>query len=378
MRINKQSADKYKMTTNKYEFRIITFNLLSSSCATKEYYPYVRSQYLDFEARSTRVKKLIESWTKVNFIILLQEVDELWFKTLDPVFRDKNYQTHSVRYGTMGQLIGFPTKHYDLMFVDQFIPGIYVKEICEKIKETESKESKENKESKETENNKVIMNQMLEGSESQNQMISVGLSAKYYGKKVNKHLIVSTYHMPCKFKDQFLMISHVHALKMRLGEIMSKWKQFDSVVLGGDFNMLETSNEYMYMTDPGAENLIIDLMDVLYCTIGLDLRDTIALNSAHSMCHDKEPEYTNCSVKKNKSFVGTLDYVFISDNIGVRSCTVGLIAPPNLPNLPSEQTETQNDHVYFKKTRLPLYPNAVCPSDHLALSTSLFIDNAKK
>jgi len=225
---------------------------------------------------------------------------------------------------------------------------------------------------------------MLEGSECQNQMISVGLSAKYYGKKVNKHLIVSTYHMPCKFKDQFLMISHIHALKMRLGEIMSKWKQFDSVVLGGDFNMLETSNEYMYMTDPGAENLVVDLMNVLYSRIGLnlnmDLRDTIGLNSAHSMCHDREPEYTNCSVKKNKSFVGTLDYVFISDNIGVRSCTVGLIAPnlPNQPKLPNEQTDHQNDHVYFKKTRLPLYPNAVCPSDHLALSTSLFIDDTKK
>lgn len=348
----------------KYDFRVITFNLLSSFCATKEYFPFVNPHFLDFTTRSLRVGRLIESWTKVNFIICLQEVDELWYKVLEPIFMKKSYGIHSVMYtnGTMGQLIAYPMKHFDKIFVDQFIPGLYVKEICDKIKISEQKDLDQN----DSPNHRIIMDQLLEGSMCPNTMISIGLSAKYYGKIVNRHIIISTYHMPCKFKDTFLMISHVHSLKMRLDEIVNKWNQFDSIVFAGDFNMLDTSDEYMYMTNPRSDSVIIDMMNCMYMNIGLDLKQTIKFNSAHNICHSKEPEYTNCSVKKNKNFVGTLDYVFICDKIKVRSCTVGLIAPSDSDTI---------SHIYSKKTKLPLYPNAVCPSDHLALSTSLFIDD---
>lgn len=351
-----------------YDFRVITFNLLSSYCATKEYYPFVKPQFLDFSSRLNRVKKLIASWTKVNFIICLQEVDDLWYKALEPLFSEKMYGLHSIRYtdGMMGQLIGYPAKHFDKIFVDQFVPGLYVKEIYDKIcddkKGTNDTMDKNNEPDA---NDNIIMHQLLEASKIPNTMISIGLSAKYYGKIVNKYIIVSTYHMPCKFKDQFLMISHINALKMRLGEIIKKWDHFDSIVLAGDFNMLDTSNEYMYMTNPGAENQGVEELNEWYKKIGFDLKKTIELKSTHLLCHGKEPEYTNCSIKKNKNFVGTLDYVFINDMIGVRSCTVGLIAPA-----PDDDVMT---HLYYKKTKLPLYPNAVCPSDHLALSASLFI-----
>lgn len=348
---------------NNYDFRVITFNLLSSFCASKEYFPFVKAHFLDFASRSTRVKKLIESWTKVNFIICLQEVDELWFKVLEPVFIDKKYGIHTARYtdGTMGQLIAYPEKHFDRIFVDQFIPGSFIKEMYEKISE--------NKEVN-VDDNKTIMDQLSEGSKSPNIMISVGLSAKYYGKTVDKYIIVSTYHMPCKFKDPFLMISHIHALKSRLEQIINVRPGFSSIVLTGDFNMLDTSDEYMYMTDSSADNIIVDLMNSLYKSTNVDLKQTIQFKSAHTVCHSKEPEYTNCSVKKNKNFVGTLDYIFISQNIGVRSCTVGLIAPPL-----SDNTENTTNYLYYNKTKLPLYPNAVCPSDHLALSSSLFIES---
>ena len=359
------SLDSLDFLDQNYDFRVITFNLLSSFCATKEYYPYVKPQFLDFSNRLSRVKKLIDAWTKVNFIICLQEVDELWFRALESKFIEKKYGLHSVRYtdGTMGQLIGYPINHFDKVFVDQFIPGLYVKEICDKMEHCELKNSESNH------NHDIIMDQLLEGSKSPNTMISIGLSAKYHGKKVNKNILISTYHMPCKFKDQFLMLSHIHAVKMRLKEIVTKWDQFDSLVLAGDFNMLETSNEYGYMINPNSDDIIIDLMNVLYKSVGIDLRQTIQFKSAHLLCHGKEPEYTNCSIKKNKNFVGTLDYVFINDNISVRSCTIGLVAP---------SLDKSLDHLYYKNTKLPLYPNAVCPSDHLALSTSLFIGHEKK
>ncbi len=358
--------------TNNYDFRVITFNILSSFCATKEYYPFVKPHFLDLKSRSIRVKKLIESWTRVNFIICLQEVDEEWFKILEPILLDKNYGIHSVRYtdGMMGQLIGYPEKHFDKIFIDQFMPSLHVKDTCKKINEKMNENKSFDSESKSfCPNNRIIMDQLLEGSKSPNTMISIGLSAKYYGKIVDKYIIISTYHMPCKFKDPFLMISHIHALKIRLEQIISKWNKFDSIVLAGDFNMLETSDEYLYMTNSNSENMMINLIDSLYKNAELDLRQTIHFKSAHSVCHSKEPEYTNCSVKTNKNFVGTLDYIFITDNIGVRSCTVGLIAPI----LPDDTMS----HLYYKKTKLPLYPNAVCPSDHLALSTSLFICNDK-
>lgn len=390
-----------------HDIRVITFNLLSPEVLSEEsianFYPNIRKNYLDFAKRVEKTKKLMQSWMKVNFIICVQEMSTQWRDELSAFFKENNYGFCAEVYsgGKMGVGIGFPLQHYDLLDVDSFACGNFIKPIYKGIKqiftasttsaavtqirEQRSDESKEIKstntqgesfdsaESKKTdppEPTKIqtMLTELEYASDSKNVLVSVLLRAKHFGKPVGKNVVISTFHMPCRYKYKYFLCSHIHALKVHLSELTERWNSIYnntiSTVFCGDFNITPKNPEYKYLVgldytqyelreDATSEtaHFIVDLSEA-YQQVGQDLFDGMQLRSTHKTLHTKEPDYTNVTVQKDRTFVECLDYILINNQVDIRSCTVGL----------SVQDPVSSP-----------CPNGLCPSDHLPLSASLRI-----
>jgi len=358
---DKQRSVKQPMIQNTlHDIRVITFNLLSGDVVSKEsiaqLYPKIQKKHMDFANRVEKTKKLMLSWMKVNFIICVQEMSREWQDQLAYFFAENGYGFYSEVYsdGKMGVGISFPLRHYDILDTDRFMCGTFIKPIYEGIKTDESKVSD------------PLALELEYGSESKNILISVLLSSKHFGKTIGKNLVVSTFHMPCRYKYKYFMCSHIHALKVHLSVLMTKWNNVHgntvSAILCGDFNITPKSPEYKYLTgqeystdelreSDNSAHFITNLME-LYQHVGQDLFAGMRFRSTHMTLHGKEPEYTNVMIQKDRSFVECLDYILINDQIDVRSCTVGLSVDDPIASP---------------------YPNGLCPSDHLPLSASLRI-----
>lgn len=376
-----------------HDIRVITFNLLSPEVLSSEsvtmFYPNIRKNYLDFANRAEKTKKLMLSWMKVNFIICVQEMSTQWKDTLSTFFEENGYGFCSEVYsgGKMGVGISFPLQHYDLLDVDTFTCGKFIKPIYKEIQKNNSQQKQEDDSSQLSDNLKTtslaassprsprpsktesMITELEYASDSKNVLISVLLSSKYYGKKINKNFVVSTFHMPCRYKYKYFLCSHIHALKVHLGDLTQKWNADHgdtiSTILCGDFNITPKSPEYKYLVglnytshelkgfddDTESSRFIVDMTDA-YQQIGQNLFAGMQLRSTHKTLHTKEPEYTNVMVQKDNTFVECLDYILINDQVDIRSCTVGLSVkdPASAP-----------------------CPNGLCPSDHLPLSASLRI-----
>lgn len=397
---------------NVHDVRVITFNLLSQNTLTKVYFPFVKEHYADFDYRVTKTKKLMERWMQANFIICLQEMDEQWQKILQEFFSQHRYNLESVTYknGKMGVGIAYPHNHFDLLKRDEFVCGTYVNPICQALTLAVTSEVASQKE---INNNNTILNkitselnnenhvidlnpiieQLTDAASSENTLLTLLFNCKYKGRIVGKTLTISNYHMPCRFMSKYFIVSHIHAIKVRLQELSTLWStqmsthastitlnenennktkmnidqsNVISTVLAGDFNVSAKAPEYKFLVGEPYTNAEIDSqvsefgesidfiknIRVIYDAIGIDINDGIKMKSIHKTLHGSEPPYTNVSLKAELTFVACIDYILKSDNINIRSCIVGL---------------TVND------PHQTVYPNGLCPSDHVPLSASLYI-----
>lgn len=371
-----QSKQSEKIEKN-HDIRVITFNILSQSCISDTYFPYAKKHYLAFESRCKKIKKLLSSWMKVNFIICLQEVSIQWRNELNLFFKNNKYEFEAITYNNdqMGVAIAYPINHYDLLEKNEFRLGTDIKNIhyalSSPLKET-------------NDDIEIVRQELAEAAELNNSSLTLLLSCKSYGKYINKNLIISTYHMPCRFKNNYLMISHIHVLKDKLKQLEDTWilkynESSISLILTGDFNTIPNSAEYKLLIEhPDLRSNLADrnfideketqakllqsnnhnelktlnVMSNIYNELGINLLSGKKLKSVHHTLHNTEPKYTNVAIKKDIVFVNCIDYILIGENIDVRSCTVGLTVnnPETVP-----------------------YPNGLCPSDHVPLSASLFI-----
>ncbi|VBB18824.1 hypothetical protein YASMINEVIRUS_1356 [Yasminevirus sp. GU-2018] len=372
---------------SRHDVRVITFNLLSQETINDVYFPLVKKHYSEFDGRSVKMKKLLESWMKVNFIICLQEMSVQWQKVLQPFFAENNYGFESQTYanGKMGVGIAYPFNHYDLLKKDEYVCGTGVKPILHALKRVDKKfkphvshASKKGYHEGVEIDMKPIIDELSDATDAKNVLLSLLLHCKFKGSSTGKNLIVSTYHMPCRFMLKYYLVSHILALKTRLSELSDAWSQqfgdqtvnqsanSTPTILAGDFNISAKSPEYKFLTGEAyTENEILTQKaecgesiefvrnsDLLYNATGFDVNSGMKLRSVHKTLHGKEPPYTNVSLKADFTFVECIDYILISDDVDIRSCTVGLTVdnPHGTP-----------------------YPNGLCPSDHLPLSASLSI-----
>ena len=357
------------MTSKDYTFRIITFNLLSPAFATPSHYHYSPPEQLDAKYRLDRISKLLHKWTKANFIICLQEVSEQWNNELIKIFDECCY-TYSYNIyadGKMGVAIAFPSAHYIKVESDVYRCGELIGKVCNSMNKTELRETLPSIDE--------IESDLISASEKDNTSITLLLKCLYFGKNIGKFLIVSTYHMPCRYTKKHFMVAHIHSLKAHVAELQNKWSQvnpdkhsiINSVVIAGDFNITPNSAEYKYMTgEPYTEKELSECksnsnslqfyvdMCQIYKSVGFDFNNTIQTLSTYRAINNNEPPYTNVMLQKEHRFINTLDYILITPNIKIMSCIVGLSC---------------------LTTPIASYPNVWCPSDHLPLSASLILRN---
>ena len=388
-----------KKTNTTHNFRIITFNLLSPKVLSEEsilkFYPTIKKKYLDFNSRVEKTKKLLQSWMKVNFIICVQEMSTQWYNILTEYFRENNYGFHAEVYsgGKMGVGIGFPLNHFDIIAMNSFTCGPYITSICNDIKQlsfvlnTQQKPETfmdddyakpetfmdDDYAKPETSITAQMITELEYASDSTNVLLSVLLCPKYLGNIVGQNVVISTFHMPCRYKYKYYICSHIHAINMHLLELTMRWNALYnntvSIVLCGDFNITPKSPEYNLLVgltytandlakpDISRDNKtesahFIAILSSAYQAIRKNLFDGMRFRSTHRTLHSKEPNYTNVMIQNDRTFVECIDYILINNQVDIRSCTVGLSV--------------------YDPVSSPC-PNGLCPSDHLPLSASLML-----
>lgn len=332
-----------KKETYDKKIRVMTYNLLSSDLVNKEWFPYVNKRYLSDEYRIEKTKKLIESWMKVNFIICLQEVNDKWNEILKEVFEGK-YKFISATYysGTMGVGIAYPANHFIELDTQIYKCSDKIKDIMKNNKKDITL--------------KEMNDQLCYSADIQNIAITLTLDVLHYGESINKRIMITNYHMPCKFTEEYIMLSHLHSLKhnvMKIKKRLEKKYKINGSIIAGDFNMIPNEKHYRYFTEDFTEtHEEYKRLREFYSDNEHKLDITTGIRSAYRVLHGKEPEYTNVSKQPDKTFVECLDYIFIMGDISVDSSLVGLKV---------------DNPAYV------CYPNGLCPSDHLPLSATLSI-----
>ena len=353
-----QIKDEIMPETDKpHDIRIITFNLLSPDVMTDKsmitYFPKIKEKYMEFEFRLERTKKLLLSWFRVNFIICLQEMSKQWRDRLKDFFEVNNYKIVSEGYSgdRFGVGIAYPIKHFDLIDINVDTCAKMIRPIHDGIKQYQAEQAQAQE--------KQYADLLLEldhASKTENVFLTVLLRAKYYGKDTDKNILISTYHMPCRWTYINFTCAHIYALRNYMAELAKKWNEMygkiNAVIFAGDLNIKANCFEYNFLLQISQNDYMIKPMIDICKKIGIDLYDRIKFRSAYRVCNGDEPQYTNVMIQKDNTFIECIDYILISDNVDVRSSTTGL----NVPD-----------------PKITPSPNGLCPSDHLPLSASLFI-----
>jgi len=214
---------------------------------------------------------------------------------------------------------------------------------------------------------------------------------------------VSTYHMPCIFYVPAVMTIHAEMAAKHI-QTLASLKSFNSssssrqghddhdhennndniptnpYILCGDFNIQPNSPQYHLLT---TGKLDVPTNDTNYPPIkhGMEWKSTIQpMYSAyahhyrhhHPKLQHKEPNYTNyAQVKDEDPFIGTLDYIFLSQS---HPWKVLHVQPPSSSNDEDVVNENTNEEEKNKQETVGKegpFPNSIEPSDHLLISADL-------
>jgi len=168
--------------------------------------------------------------------------------------------------------------------------------------------------------------------------------AKVECRETGKDFCLGVYHMPCEFRTPLVMNMHA---ALCLGYMQEKSGN-SPLILGGDFNFGPSSFAYRVITKGIVDKATKDLLS----------RELVAMKSAYETFLGDEPDFTNFSWSKPRRgekdegpFIGCLDYIFLSPQFDV-----------------VDVLELQH-----RKDSSGPFPNAVEPSDHILIATTLHL-----
>ena len=220
------------------------------------------------------------------------------------------------------------------------------------------------------------------------------VTLKHHGADDRSAFSVSNYHMPCAFYAPPVMNIHADMVSKRVQDLAAaSWKSIHKLeadeakeeeddetaadtatkkiphILAGDFNILPDSPHYKLLTTGK-----LDRSDPTYPSPGVDgvewKVESSPMDSAYTMMTKDntaavEPEFTNYAhIKEDpEPFIGTLDYIFLSQKEGTSSHDgVGQSwKVHSVEKLPS-----------IEESGGP-YPNKNEPSDHILIAADLEI-----
>lgn len=295
--------------------KVITFNVLSSALSTPNVYHRNTASQLDPERRFKLLKEILEDYIHNDYIICLQEVSKDWRSNLETFFFDKGYRFVVDNYnhpytGCMGVGIAFNPLIYDLEKCKIECIGRTIKDVVAIPKKPAKvagytdwlwnnpvgryfyppvKEDRPYHEHVKSHSNTMIMLQlsMLSGGD-------------------RRSFCIATYHAPCKFWDENIMVSHCVLCRVALSNFFT-----GPSIMCGDFNIKPGTVSYMYMNGIGPLQVEPELFNAAE-------KHRSNAYSAYRKYHNTEPQYTTCSSLKLdgkiKPFTGSIDYIWLFDD----------------------------------------------------------------
>eukprot|EP00933_Yihiella_yeosuensis_P049399 TRINITY_DN4626_c0_g1_i2.p1 TRINITY_DN4626_c0_g1~~TRINITY_DN4626_c0_g1_i2.p1 ORF type:complete len:582 (-),score=80.72 TRINITY_DN4626_c0_g1_i2:69-1814(-) len=353
---------------------VVTWNILSSSLCTHDYYRHNDPEDLDSPKRLRRVFKKLQGPVERGAVLCLQECSERWTGHLHAWFQQRNYHFVTSLYGYqitgwMGVGIAFPSRKFELQSAS-------IQRISEAKNWAPQQRTSPPKEggsgllstlldfagyfgSPNLLKNKVdgdddeMQNQVqakediwIYSRKRQNTMVAIKLRPK---KGSGKVFTVATYHMPCVYWLPEVMTIHTalaaqYAIRFA-GDV--------PLILAGDFNFKPGSPPYQLLTTgklPESSSYHPGTREGEDWKVEQGLK---LLRSAYAERHPGgEPEFTNyCWTKDDiDPFIGTLDYIFVSSQAEIAS----VARLPSIQEIPH-----------------PL-PTSEEPSDHLMVSAMIY------
>jgi len=365
---------------NQY-INIRQYNILSSALSEPDTFKFNDPLDCDPETRYTRLINKLQNEIKNNVpIFTLQEISLEWVNRLLIFFNDHNYIMIYNNYSSyvtdyMGVAICFSRDFYKLENVKMIKPRDIINErmklkfadyLVQKQKNIQEKQSIfgifsfnillniYNRFFNKTYNTKFNdiedeYKMWQKASNKYNTLIMVQLQNIH-----KKSFVVGTYHMPCEFMHPKVMTIHSSIILQQIQEYSNnpnnKLTRLSGApdsnnlpyILSGDFNFTPTSPQYKWYTLEKA------LPDDDEAFTKLDKSDYFIhsrVTSVYPKLSELEPLFTCFSKtvykgKENNEFKNTLDYIFVSDNISVKSV---LPLPDYTEYIPN--TQEPSDHL---------------------------------
>jgi len=306
--------------------RVTTYNVLSSHLAEPTYFTSCDPKNLDALVRLERVQKKLSVEMEKRSIIGLQEVSMTWSGPLHAFFANRGYHVVSHLYGKpfnnyMGVLLAIPLDTYELSRVD-------VQRLSDCAKWPRKPKDLEEKGVVKRYVVDPIVRMWRAARNARPQYppqddweLAKGrfnsiVYANVTHKQTGVSLGVSTYHMPCMFRNPKVMTLH-SALAATYTMRESEKDGTKNSILMGDFNVKPIDGSYELLT---TNNL--DENDVFY-PIPYEGTEYIVepparMVSCYKEVNGEEPDFTNyAKIKDDEPFIDTLDYIFVTENIRV-------------------------------------------------------------
>lgn len=361
--------------------RVATYNVLSSSLCSKEYYEYCDPKVVANKARWSLVKETVIAQASTQTIICLQEISMTWTCRLHKLFEELDYQFIPCNYGSafngyMGVSIAFPRSVYEL--ID-----------CEIVRVSDTKSGGFPREpwskgppsitaalsvmwsavgaympklSSSKDDGERVVDQWKESERRYNRMVMVKLSVK--GEEVNeegekvapKEICVGTYHMPCAFWAPKVMTIHSALAAQK----MEKFSEDSPLVLCGDWNFKPFDPQFKMITE--GDLVSTDAAHPGVCFEGDKWEPKMrrSMQSAYTAVNGNEPVFTNYGYTRGmpEPFIETLDYLFFSAGAkqNGRAYNLKCVSVDDTPDKDATIAEVKS------------YPSATQASDHVLIA----------
>lgn len=311
--------------------RFFQYNVLSPPLALPEHFPHCRPEDLDPATRFSRLLEKLEAQTNTSSIIALEEVCLAWDGPLHAFFCQRNYHYVSSLYASeftdfMGVALAWPLDGFRCEAVEK-VPLAATKTspwpTAPKTRVAQPTGcyagmrsflpccSRGGATPAETAPVPDDFWPWTEAGGRKNRLILARLAPIAGGPA----FCVAVYHMPCLFGSALnVQVMNIHA--SLAARKLAAFTDGRPGVLLGDFNFLPDSSPYRLLTTCVLGKSDPELPEPQGDDAWRVSPLTQRLRSAYKDKNGKEPAMTNFAqdVSQEEPFVGTLDYIFVSDH----------------------------------------------------------------
>jgi len=354
--------------------RVASYNVLSPNLCSPRDHPFCQPEACDADTRLGLVLAQLAKEADARAVICLQEVAIRWSGPMHAFFASKGYNLVLTQYGGafngfMGVGVAYPTDRFDL--VDAQVSRL-----------SDTREPRWPREPKK-EGTELMLQQVKDAGrgvlgwtaapfkavwrlvtggggrkpfnkaevdpwEYSMKRFNFAVFARLRDKASGRSAAVVTYHMPCVYWSQPVMVIHT----AMASQAAHRFADGDPLVLCGDWNFKPRESPYALVTTgrlpEGCEDAPVPRE---WDASGWEPSTPSGLRSAYAVANGEEPDFTNFGQMKgmDEPFIDCLDYIFVSDGVGV----------DGVKPLPHRSDVTGP------------FPSAAEPSDHLLIAADL-------